>query len=123
MPASFPVDLASHVHAQLTHRKETPPSTKVLTRLFETLYFASLKREETQPISCRIAFIDRKHPDPLSSFVHSPPPLSRLVTDLGCFSFSPAVVAAWFIKAKSGSSHPKDLTGFHDQRTVNLTRP
>ena len=47
MPASFPVDLASHVHAQLTHRKETPPSTKVLTRLFETLYFASLKREYT----------------------------------------------------------------------------
>lgn len=64
MPASFPVDLASHVHAQLTHRKQTPPSTKVLTRLFETLYFASLKREETQPISCRIAFIDRKRPDP-----------------------------------------------------------
>jgi len=64
MPSSFPEDLADHVHRQLVHRKESPPSTKILTRLFETLYFASLKREETQPISCRIAFIDRKRPDP-----------------------------------------------------------
>lgn len=64
MSASFPADLATHVHAQLTHRRESPPSIKVLTRLFETLYFASLKREETQPISCRIAFINRKRPDP-----------------------------------------------------------
>lgn len=64
MPSSFPEDLASHVHSQLVARKESPPSTKVLTKLFETLYFASLKREETQPISCRVALIDRKHPDP-----------------------------------------------------------
>src|SRR5271170_6053120 len=64
MPASFPEDLASHVHEQLTHRKKSPPSKRVLTKLFETLYFASLKREETQPISCRVAFIDRENPDP-----------------------------------------------------------
>jgi hypothetical protein len=64
MSADFPKDLASHVHRQLVHRKQIPPSTKVLTKLFETLYFASLKREETQPISCRVAFIDRKNPDP-----------------------------------------------------------
>jgi hypothetical protein len=64
MSASFPVDLAAHVHGQLTHRNESPPSMKVLTRLFETLYFASLKSEETEPISCRVAFISRKRPDP-----------------------------------------------------------
>ena len=64
MPASFPVDLANHVHQQLASREKHPPSVKVLTKLFETLYFASLNREETQPISCRIAFIDRKRPDP-----------------------------------------------------------
>ncbi len=64
MPANFPADLASHVHRQLVGRKESrPPSLKLLTALFETLYFASLKREETQPISCRVAFIDRKRPD------------------------------------------------------------
>lgn len=63
-PSSFPEDLASHVHSQLVTRKERPPSVRILTRLFETLYFASLKREESQPISCRVAFIDRKRPDP-----------------------------------------------------------
>jgi hypothetical protein len=73
MPASFPKDLARHVHGQLVHRKEKPPSEQVLTKLFETLYFASLRREETQPISCRVAFIDRKRPDP-----HPP---ERIVAD------------------------------------------
>jgi hypothetical protein len=64
MPASFPEDLAHHVHGQLVYRKQSPPSEKVLKKLFETLYFASLRTEETQPISCRVAFIDRKRPDP-----------------------------------------------------------
>jgi hypothetical protein len=64
MPSAFPKDLAEHVHRQLTSRKKHPPSVEVLTELFETLYFASLKREETQPISCRVAFIDRDRPDP-----------------------------------------------------------
>ena len=64
MPSSFPEDLADHVYRQLIARKQSPPSANVLTNLFETLYFASLKREETQPISCRVAFIDRKRPDP-----------------------------------------------------------
>jgi hypothetical protein len=64
MSSSFPEDLAGHVHRQLVEREESPLSIKVLTKLFETLYFASLKREETQPISCRVAFIDRKRPDP-----------------------------------------------------------
>lgn len=73
MPASFPEDLADHVHRQLVSRRESPPSVKLLTKLFEMLYFASLKREETQPISCRVAFIDRKRPDP------KPP--KRIVSD------------------------------------------
>jgi hypothetical protein len=64
MAASFPSDLAAHVQQQLLARKHTPPSNKTLTKLFETLYFASLRREEMQPISCRVAFLDRRHPDP-----------------------------------------------------------
>lgn len=64
MSPSFPADLASHVHEQLIHRKERAPSPKILTKLFETLYFASLKREETQPISCRVAFMNQDRPDP-----------------------------------------------------------
>jgi hypothetical protein len=64
MPSRFPEDLASQVYSQLVARKERPPSLKVLTSVFETLYFASLKSEEGQPISCRVAFMDRKRPDP-----------------------------------------------------------
>jgi hypothetical protein len=64
MAASFPVALAKHVRAQLLSRKEDAPSLSALTTLFETLYFASLKQEENQPIACRVAFLDRKQPDP-----------------------------------------------------------
>ena len=64
MPSKFPEDLASHVHSRLVADKERTPSVEVLTGLFETLYFASLKHEEGQPISCRVAFMDRKRPDP-----------------------------------------------------------
>lgn len=53
-----------HVRAQLVARKKVAPSQLALTTLFETLYFASLKQEESQPISCRLAFVDRKRPDP-----------------------------------------------------------
>jgi hypothetical protein len=73
MPVSFPADLATHVRSQLIDRKERSPSQVVLTKLLETMYFASLKREETEPISCRIAFVSRKRPDP------SPP--KRIVPD------------------------------------------
>jgi hypothetical protein len=64
MSRSFPADLAKHVRTQLVARKQHPPSQTALTTLFETLYFASLKQEENQPISCRIAFVNRKRPDP-----------------------------------------------------------
>jgi hypothetical protein len=60
----FPKDLAQHVRSQLVAPKGIPPPVEVSTSLFETLYFASLQREENQPISCRLAFIDRRRPDP-----------------------------------------------------------
>jgi hypothetical protein len=64
MPARFPKDLAEHVHSQLAARTKKPPAVAILRKLFETLYFASLQQEENQSISCRVAFIDRKRPDP-----------------------------------------------------------
>jgi sensor domain DACNV-containing protein len=64
MSASYASDLARHVNAQLLSRIEKVPAPRILENLFETLYFASLKREEAQSISCRIAFIDRSNPDP-----------------------------------------------------------
>src|SRR5262245_47677781 len=56
--------LARYVHMQLRLRKERPPSVHVLERIFQVLFFASLKREEDEAISCRVAFIDRNRPDP-----------------------------------------------------------
>ena len=74
MPENYPSDLARCVRAQLARKfKSSCPHLAVLQKLFETLYFASLKREETENISCRIAFADRVNPDP------DPP--SRIVKD------------------------------------------
>jgi len=73
MSRNFPADLAKHVRAQLVARKQHPPLLGPLTTLFETLYFASLKQEEDEPISCRIAFVNRKRPD-----AHPP---KRIVAD------------------------------------------
>ena len=64
MSRRFPADLAKRVRAQLVVRKQHPPSQAALTTLFETLYFASLKQEENQSISCRKAFVNRRRPDP-----------------------------------------------------------
>jgi len=64
MPARYPKDLARHIHSQLEARKIQSPSLAVLATLFEVLYFASLKSEEAERISCRIAFVDRSNPDP-----------------------------------------------------------
>src|ERR1700722_20946775 len=62
MPARYPKDLARRIHLRLG-TKEKPPFP-VLVALFEVLYFASLKSEEAERITCRIAFVDRSDPDP-----------------------------------------------------------
>lgn len=71
--ARYPADLAHHVSSYLNRKGETPPSDEVITRLLETLFFASLRHEEAQPTLCRVAFIDRRKPDP------APP--ERIVAD------------------------------------------
>jgi hypothetical protein len=60
----YPKDLAKRLRKYLVEKKEAAPELNVLEKLFEVLFFASLYREETQPISCRVAFIDPEHPDP-----------------------------------------------------------
>ncbi|MGA3035067.1 MAG: putative sensor domain DACNV-containing protein, partial [Terracidiphilus sp.] len=73
MSESYPKDLASHVQSALTANRKRAPALAALVNLFEVLYFASLKTEEGQGISCRVAFINRKRPDP------NPP--KRIVAD------------------------------------------
>jgi hypothetical protein len=64
MTESYTADLAKLVRGYLVSKREKAPPLEVLEKLFETLFFASLRREETQPTTCRVAFISRLEPDP-----------------------------------------------------------
>jgi hypothetical protein len=64
MSESYPTDLALHIRSVFNARHKKSPALDVLVRLLEILYFASLKSEEGQSISCRIALISRERPDP-----------------------------------------------------------
>jgi hypothetical protein len=64
MAAQYSEDLARYVWKYLKGKDEVPPSREVLTELLETLFFASLRHEESQPTLCRVALIDRNNPDP-----------------------------------------------------------
>jgi hypothetical protein len=65
MPESYPRHLAERVYEKLFRKlKSACPSLPALEQLFERLYFASLKREEAENVSCRIAYMERTNPDP-----------------------------------------------------------
>jgi hypothetical protein len=68
---SYPNDLAAIVDRQLTGTGVRSPGMRVLTELFEVMYFTSLKTEEGQALHCRIVYLDPMDPDP------SPPPYIR----------------------------------------------
>jgi hypothetical protein len=61
---SSPADLASAVYSELLRRGASPPPVGVLIELFNSMYFASLKTEESKPVLFHIAFVDPKKPDP-----------------------------------------------------------
>ncbi len=73
-----PESLAASVVTELRTRKLTPPDRRDLTRLFEGLYFASLRFEEGHSIVCHIVFLDPGSPDP------DPPP--RIRHDRWCYT-------------------------------------
>jgi hypothetical protein len=75
----YPVDLAKLVRSRLTGGKGEKPSLEVLTKLFDTLHFASMKTEEGQPVSCALAYIDPDNPRL---------PHSSLSTAWSCVSFA-----------------------------------
>lgn len=54
--ARYPHHLARLVAARMRGEQGQAPSTLVLTRLLETLYFASLKRNEGRPIVCTVNY-------------------------------------------------------------------
>jgi hypothetical protein len=58
----YPVDLAKLVRARLAGARDERPSLDVLTKLFDTMHFASMRTEEGQPIACALAYIDPDNP-------------------------------------------------------------
>ena len=56
-------DLVTAVDRRLK-RESLSPGRKVLTRLFEIVYFTSLETEEGRPVQVRLALVDPSNPDP-----------------------------------------------------------
>jgi hypothetical protein len=56
--AQTPKDLALFVKQELSRRKTRAPGLSLLRHLFETLYFASLKEEEAEPVVCTVIYAD-----------------------------------------------------------------
>jgi hypothetical protein len=65
MPANqFPKDFADAVCTELRKRVSYCPQPEILVDLFESIYFASLKTEESQPVVFHIVYLDPENPDP-----------------------------------------------------------
>ena len=54
----YPAHLAKLVAGRLRTDQVNSPPESVLTRLLETLYFASLKTDEGRPILCTVNYVD-----------------------------------------------------------------
>jgi hypothetical protein len=54
----YPAHLAKLVATRLRSQHGNAPAEAVLTRLLETLYFASLKTDEGRPILCTVNYVD-----------------------------------------------------------------
>lgn len=63
MPGQTPHDLAIYVYGRLSNKSHRP-SIATLDELFHTLYLTSMRKEEGTPITCSIAYVNPKSPDP-----------------------------------------------------------
>jgi hypothetical protein len=62
---ALPHDLAQRVHQELVRLKVPKrPSRKLLAEVFDAVFFASLKRDESQPVLFEVVWIDPNNPDP-----------------------------------------------------------
>jgi len=79
-----PKDLALAVHSELLNRRTSPPALEILTELFESMYFASLKTEESKPVLFHVAYVDPQKPDPK-------PPKTTVHDRWRCVRLSPPI--------------------------------
>jgi hypothetical protein len=59
-----PKNLAEILYSELKDRSSPSPNLEILIDLFESMYFASLKTEESQPITFHIVYLDPDNADP-----------------------------------------------------------
>jgi hypothetical protein len=62
--AAAPTDLADAVADYLKRKKRRVPAAAVLREVFEVMYVASLRTEESQFVRFHVAFVDPSKPDP-----------------------------------------------------------
>lgn len=60
----YPEDIANAVFLEIKKRTAECPSEDILVELFETMYFASIRTEEAEPILFNIVYLDPDNPDP-----------------------------------------------------------
>lgn len=60
----YPKDLANVVFSEIEGKKTPIPSLELLVSIFESMYFASIKTEESEPIIFNIVYLDPSNPDP-----------------------------------------------------------
>lgn len=59
-----PRNLAESVCAELRKRHVEAPKEKIIIDLFETMYYSSLRTEESEPVTFHLVFLDPALPDP-----------------------------------------------------------
>src|SRR5882672_1697391 len=104
-----PRDFALAVHSELVNRKTSPPPLEVLVELFESMYFASLKTEESKPVLFHVAYVDPQRPDPS-------PPKTLVHNRWSCVRLSPPIPmsSANFVKiAPASDPRTSSFAVFH----------
>lgn len=104
-----PKDLALAVHSELMSRNTYPPPVEVLVELLESMYFASLKTEESKPVLFHIAYVDPQKPDPR-------PPKTLMHDRWSCVQLSPPIAmgSASFAKiAPASDPRTSSFAVFH----------
>lgn len=59
-----PKNLAEAVCSALRKRRGFVPDEKVIVELMETMYYSSLRTEESEPVIFHMVYLDPEHPDP-----------------------------------------------------------
>ncbi len=104
-----PKDLASAVHSELLGRNASPPPLDALVELFESIYFARLKTEESGPVLFHVAYVDPQEPDPK-------PPKMLVHDHWSCVRLSPSgpLSSANFLKiAPASDPRTSSLAVYH----------